>query len=117
MTVVNGHTSGLTVGAVARILHLAPNTLRSWDRRSNVSLSASRTPSGHRRYERRMILALKDALAEGHQGEAVAVRALELVQSGRYEEPALKERMTAVEHQLARVVAELRLLRVELRRP
>jgi len=106
----------LKTGEAARLLHVSANTLRSWERRSRVPMAA-RSDGGHRNFDRRVVAGLRDALQEGYVGDRVVTRALELVASGRYDEPeVLRVRLTAVERELGRLAAEIRIMRAELRR-
>lgn len=108
---------GLKVSEVAHLLGVSPNTVRAWDQRWNNGEVPRTTPSGHRRYERRLTLGMKIALDEGFHGVDVMRRADEIVRSGRFDDPApLVVRMTALERQLAMLAHEIRGLRAELSR-
>lgn len=56
----------LTTGEVARLFHVAPPTVRAWDRIHRLTIE--RTLGGHRRYLQSEVLALKAA----QQVQAVA---------------------------------------------
>lgn len=64
----------LTPGAAARLLGVAPSTLRSWDRRYGIG-PRERSPGGHRRYTRRDVERLRELCRLVGEGLAPAVAA------------------------------------------
>ncbi|WP_306366415.1 MerR family transcriptional regulator [Nocardiopsis sp. CC223A] len=64
----------LTPGAAARLLGVAPATLRSWDRRYGIG-PRERSPGGHRRYTRQDVERLRELCRLVGEGLAPAVAA------------------------------------------
>jgi excisionase family DNA binding protein len=56
-------THSLTISQAAKVLGVHPNTLRRWVDKGQVP--AARLPSGHRRFTREQIEAIKDQLGMG----------------------------------------------------
>ena len=65
----------------------------------------TRTRGAHRRYDRRLILGMRDAMGEGFEGAEIMHRAQELVDDGHYDEPAeLKLRIARLESKVDRLI-------------
>ncbi len=58
----------LTPGEVARELGVSPATVRRWEERGVLSPSRRFPGSGHRRYSRASVEALRKLMADGDQG-------------------------------------------------
>ncbi len=109
--------SQLRISAACRLLGISPSTLRRWDRRYDYVLS-TRSPGGHRYFDRELVLGLKDALAEGLRGKMAVMRAIELKDLGRYRAVARDEvvcRLDEIATQIVGMTEALEQLAVEIR--
>lgn len=103
----------LRTSEAAALIGIAANTLRAWERRYDLTVKRTAdTKTAHRRYERKEVLAIRDAVAEGLLGESAVTRAKELVASGRYDDPpAVRARIIRLEKHVVASEKELMRLR------
>jgi excisionase family DNA binding protein len=100
-------TTFLRTSEAARLLGVSANTVRSWERR-HLPITMFKTEGGHRRIDRKFVLAMRDAMDEGLFASSACTRAAELVETGRYDEPRrLHERMTKLEGEVNELRAEI----------
>ncbi|WP_017584922.1 MerR family transcriptional regulator [Nocardiopsis ganjiahuensis] len=83
-------TDALTPGATARLLGVAPTTLRSWDRRYGVG-PRERSPGGHRRYTPADVARLRELCRLVGEGAPPAEAARQVLAPGPTPLPAVPE--------------------------
>lgn len=83
-------TDALTPGATARLLGVAPTTLRSWDRRYGVG-PRERSPGGHRRYSPADVVRLRELCRLVGEGMPPAEAAQQVLVPGPIPLPAVPE--------------------------
>jgi DNA-binding transcriptional MerR regulator len=83
-------TDALTPGAAARLLGVAPTTLRSWDRRYGIG-PRERSPGGHRRYSPADVARLRELCRLVGEGMPAAEAARQALSPGATPLPAVPE--------------------------
>lgn len=83
-------TDALTPGATARLLGVAPTTLRSWDRRYGIG-PRERSPGGHRRYSPADVARLRELCRLVGEGMPAAEAARQVLTPGPTPLPAVPE--------------------------
>lgn len=93
----------LTTGQMAKICNVSSQTVVSWERRYGLPCErVGNDSSSHRRFDRLLALAMRDALQEGYWGESAVERAIEIKNSGRHRDPLpVQERLLAIEKRIA----------------
>ncbi|GAB3699771.1 MerR family transcriptional regulator [Nocardiopsis oceani] len=88
-------TDALTPGAAARLLGVAPTTLRSWDRRYGIG-PRERSPGGHRRYSPADVARLRELCRLVGEGMPPADAARQVLAPGATPLPAVPEQSVPV---------------------